>query len=235
MAELAAAPAVGLHEVRSEKEPAFAAAYRLLRGTFPSAKLLAQRDWIEVMRERAAGLWSDTAWHLLVARRGGRLVGVVSGSYLGGLNVGMVGYLAVAHGARAGGVGQRLRRGLHEAFERDARRVHHRKLRAIVGEVHADNPWLIHVVQRRGAIALDMPYFQPRMSWRRPPVRLVLYYQPLGPGPHPRSLPVADVRQLVYAVWRNVYRVARPLSRPAFRRMLAALEERERVGQMRLG
>jgi len=218
-----------LHEVRSDRDPAFAAGYALLHATFPRGKLLARRDWVEVIREREAGLWSDTAWHLLVARRGRRLLGVASGSYLGGLNVGMVGYLAVAHGARAAGVGQRLRRGLREAFERDAERVHHRRLHAIVGEVHADNPWLRHVVHRRGAIALDLPYYQPRMGWRRPPIQLVLYYQPLGE--RLRSVPAAEVRRLAYAIWRNVYRVPRPLAQPAFRTTLAALEGRERVGQ----
>jgi hypothetical protein len=60
----------------------------------------------------------------------------------------------------------------------------------------------------------------------------VLYYQALGL--QPRSLPAAQVRQLIYAIWRSVYRVPRPLSRPAFRRMLKALEGRERVGQMEL-
>ena len=102
-----------------------------------------------------------------------------------------------------------------------------------MGEVRVDNPWLRSIVRHEGAIALDFPYYQPSVRWLHSSVQLVLYYQPLL-LPR-RSLPAADVRRLVYTIWRRMYRVARPLSSKPFRRMLEALEGRERVGQMKLG
>lgn len=44
----------------------------------------------------------------------------------------------------------------------------------------------------------------------------------------------ADVRRLVYTIWRRVYRVRRPLSSREFRSMMRALAGRSRVGQREL-
>lgn len=224
---------VRIREIRDASDPGFDHAYRLLKRLFPRAELLPKRDWIEVMRERNEGLWTDLDWHLVVAERGRQTVGAASGSYLGNVNVGIIGYIAVAPGARALGLGPKLRRRLCAAFERDARRVRRRPLDAVVGEVQADNPWLRKLVRTEGAIALDFPYYQPSLGGRELPVPLVLYYQPLGR--RRRWLSAADVRRLLYTMWRRPYRIARPLSRPAFRRMLRALAGRRRIGQRLLG
>lgn len=214
-----------LHDVA---DPAFDAAYALLRRTFSRAQLVPKREWRNLMRERAAGLWTDVAWHFLVAERGRATIGAASGTYLGNVNVGVVGYVVVDPRFRAAGVGPRLRRRLRAGFERDARRVRGRSLEAIVGEVEETNPWLRHLVRREGAIALDFPYFQPALRQRRGAVPLVLYYQPLG-TPR-RSVSAAWLRRLLYTLWRRPYRVAKPLSRAPFRRMLRALRGRARVG-----
>lgn len=221
-----------IREVQTARDPAFKRAHDLLRRTFHRAEMLSLGDWTQALEEHSQGLWTDLAWHLLVASRRGRLVGAASGSYLGNWNVGVIGYIAVVPSVRGHGVGQRLRSALRHAFQRDAWRIRRRRLRAIVGEVRADNPWLRRLVRHEGAIALDFPYYQPSVRWLHSPVELVLYYQPLN-LPR-RSLPAADVRQLVYTLWRRMYRVARPLSSKPFRRMLAALEGRERVGQKQL-
>jgi GNAT superfamily N-acetyltransferase len=218
-----------IREVRSASDPAFDAAHRLFRRIFPRAELLPKREWAYAMREREAGLWTDLAWHMLVAERAGRLLGAASGSYVGNINVGIIGYIAVAPHRRARGIGPSLRRRLRMAFERDAQRVRGRSLKALVGEVRPDNPWLRTLVRREGALALDFPYYQPSLHRSAKPVPLVLYYQPLRA---PRStLPAADVRRLLYTMWRRPYRIARPLSRPLFRRMLKALEGRRTIGQ----
>jgi GNAT superfamily N-acetyltransferase len=222
-----------IREIRTETDPALGAAFRLLRRTFPRAELLPQRAWVRLLRERREGLWADLNWHLFVAHGRRGIVGAASGSYLGNVNVGVIGYIAVVPRARSLGIGPRLRLALQLAFERDARRIRGRPLEALVGEVHEDNPWLHRLVARRGALALDFPYYQPslhRSAARAVP--LVLYYQPLR---HPRaSLPTGAVRQLLYTMWRRMYRVAAPLSQPAFRRMLRALAGRERIGRRRL-
>jgi GNAT superfamily N-acetyltransferase len=229
MARRRAPARLRIREVRSESDPAFRSAYRLFTRVFPSAELLPRRDWVDVMRERSRDLWTDLNWHLLVAERGGRVVGAASGSYLGNLNVGVIGYIALRPGLRSKGIGPLLRRRLRAAFERDAQRIRHGTVSALVGEVRLDNPWLRHLVRREGAIALDFPYYQPRLRETGKPVPLVLYYQPLRT--RRRSLSTRAVRRLLYTLWRRPYRVAKPLSRPGFRRMLRALTGRQRIGQ----
>jgi hypothetical protein len=43
-----------------------------------------------------------------------------------------------------------------------------------------------------------------------------------------------EVRQLVYTIWRSVYRVRKPLVYRVFRQMMRALNERKRIGQLKL-
>jgi GNAT superfamily N-acetyltransferase len=158
------------------------------------------------------------------------VIGAASCSYVGNINVMVVGYVAVRADARGLGLGPKLRRTLRRKCEADARRTGHKQLRAVVGEVHATNPWLRSLVHREGAIALDFDYYQPSLRGEKP-VPLVLYYQPLDR--RRRSLPTAELRRLLYSMWRRAYRVAQPLSRPAFRRMLRSLKGRRVVGQRR--
>jgi len=133
---------------------------------------------------------------------------------------------------RGRGVGRHLRQALREAFEADARRIQGKGLTAIIGEVKPDNPWLRHIVRHNHAVALEFPYYQPSVAWLRRPVPLVLYYQPLTEAR--QSLPATEVRRLVYTIWRQVYRVRKPLVYKAFRLMMQGLSGRKRIGQMEL-
>lgn len=217
-----------IREIVAVDDPSFAEAHRLLRREFPRGEMLPIRDWRNAMSERRERLWTDVAWHLVVAERAGTVVGAASCSYLGNVNVMIVGYVAVRDHARGLGLGPRLRLALRKRCEDDARRANHRGLKAVVGEVRAGNPWLRSLVRREGAIALDFDYFQPSLGGEKP-VPLVLYYQPLD---RPRSsLTSAELRRLLYTMWRRAYRVPQPLARPAFRRMLRSLEGRRVVGQ----
>jgi GNAT superfamily N-acetyltransferase len=219
---------VRIREITAVDDPSFAEAHQLLRREFPRGEMLPIRDWRNAMRERRERLWTDVAWHLVVAERAGIVIGAASCSYIGNVNVMIVGYVAVNGEARGLGLGPRLRRTLRLRCERDARRAGHTHLKAVVGEVHAGNPWLRSLVRREGAIALDFDYFQPSLAGEKP-VPLVLYYQSLE---RPRSsLSVAELRRLLYTMWRRAYRVPQPLVRPAFRKMLRSLEGRRRIGQ----
>jgi Acetyltransferase (GNAT) family len=220
-----------IREIRRQDDLALGRAYRLLAKLFPASERMPRSAWLEVMQEREAGVWTDQNWHLFVAEYGRRIIGAASGAYLGNVNIGLVGYVAVTEGARAYGIGPRLRLALRLAFQRDALKLARRPLEAMVGEVHSENRWLRRLV-RHGAIALDVPYFQPSLRPGGEDVPLVLYYQPVR-VPR-RSLPAAEVRRLLYAIWRRAYRVPKPLGHPAFRRMLRALEGRERIGQRTL-
>ena len=186
-----------------------------------------------MLREREAGLWTDLDWHLLVAEAEGRLVGAASGSYVGNVNVGLVGYVAVVRDLRGSGIGGHLRRSLRAAIARDARRIHGVPLAAMIGEVHVENPWLVHLVRVQRALALDFPYLQPALHRTARPVELVLYVEPLTRRRH--SVPADEVRRLVYTMWRRIYRIDRPLRRPLFRRMLRALPRGARISSRPLG
>lgn len=231
MAEGARAPRLRIRAIHAKTDSAFRSAYRLLTRIFPRAEMLPRTAWEHVLKERDAGVWTDLNWHLLVAEYDGKVVGAATGSYLGNVEVGLIGYIAVDKAARSFGVGPRLRWGLRLAFERDARWLGRRPLKAIVGEVRRDNPWLRSLVGR-GAIALDFPYYQPSLRRRGKAVPLVLYYQALGVSRI--SLPATEVRRLLYTIWRRAYRVPQPLSSPNFRKMLRALTGQSRIGQLRL-
>ncbi|HEU4990209.1 MAG TPA: GNAT family N-acetyltransferase [Gemmatimonadaceae bacterium] len=219
---------IRVREIRESRDPAFDAAHGLLRRIFPRSEMMPRRAWVQVLREREQALWTDLNWHLFVAERGGRVIGAASGSYLGNVNVGVIGYVAVDRAARAKGLGPRLRRALVRGFRRDARDVHGADLRAVVGEVHDDNPWLRTLVSRHHALALDFPYYQPALHRSEPGVPLVMYYEPVGVPRH--WLSAAEVRRLLYTMWRRAYRVASPLKDRNFRRMLRALHGRRRIG-----
>ena len=96
-----------------------------------------------------------------------------------------------------------------------------------MGEVEADNPWLAKLVKEHGAIALDIPYYQPSVRPGTDPVPLVLYYQPLKRIRE--ALPSGEVVSLLYSIWRHAYKVARPWQDPLFREMLDAIAGREEI------
>ncbi len=214
-------------------DPSFVVAHELLRREFPHAEMLPVKVWRNAMRERREGLWTDVGWHLLVAERQSAVLAAASGSYLGNVNAGVVGYVAVRSAARSLGLGPRLRRALRRKLETDARHSGYKKLGALVGEVSRLNPWLRTLVTREGAIALDFPYFQPSLGGKHQAVPFVLYYQPLGV--RKKTLGTAELRRLLYTMWRRAYRIARPLASREFRQMLRSIEGRRRIGTIDLG
>jgi GNAT superfamily N-acetyltransferase len=222
-----------IREIRSSDDPRFGEAYELLTRTFPRAELMPKREWLTVLREREAGLFTDINWHLFVALRGDRLIGAASGSYLGNVNIGLIGYIAVDPDARERGLGPLLRRRLRKAFEQDAKRIRRRPLRAIVGEVEADNPWLRSVIRRHGAIPLDFPYEQPSLRPNLNPVPLILYWQPTA-DKDTLWLRATYLRRLLYTIWRRTFRIRSPLKEPAFSRMIKSLDGRKRIGSRAL-
>ena len=217
-----------LSEIVHPGDPAFPEAYALLQRVFPASELVRAQEFLRSLRERAAGVWTDLLWHMVIGERGPQLLGVATGSYLGSLNVGLIGYLAVRPGSRSVGLGPRLRSKLLRVFDGDARRLHGRPCDALIGEVEPDNPWLRRLVRHHHAIPLDLPYCQPPVRPTELEVPLVLYYQPLHRTR--KRLPVGEVRRLLYAIWRRGYRIASPLEDARFRRMLRALEGRRWVG-----
>ncbi len=162
---------------------------------------------------------------------GTRVLGVATGTYLGNVNVGVIGYVAVAAAGRRLGLGSKLRNKLRRLFERDAKRIRHDPLRAMVGEVRSDNPWLRTLTRRPRVLALDFAYHQPRLHRDEPTVPMVFYVESLNRVR--RRLPAVELRRLLYTIWRRIYRVQRPMTDPAFRRMLRELTGRTSIGAIR--
>ena len=227
---MAERPAPTIREVLHSADPAVVKGHGLVWRTFHNSESVGRREWLNSLREREAGLWTDLRFHLVVAELDGVVIGVATGTYLLNLNTGVIGYIAVARTARGTGVGPRLRARLRSLFRRDARQLAAEPLRAIVGEIRRDNPWLRTLIRRDGVLALDFGYRQPRLRPGQRAVPLVLYYEALDRTRH--RLPVAEIRKLLYMLWRRIYRIARPLSDPAFRRMLAELEGRRYIGAL---
>ncbi len=212
---------IELRELFLPGDPAVILAYKLLKQSFPASELIKLADWVARFAWRAAGRVTGLLWHVLVVEQGKLLRGVVTGAYLTAVNIGFIGYLAVDRTLRSQGVGHLLRSRLLDLFQRDARRRHIDGIDAIVGEVEAENPWLAKLVKEHGAIALDIPYYQPSVRPGTEPVPLVLYYQPLRRIRE--SLPAGEVVDLLYNIWRHAYKIARPWQDPLFREMLDAI------------
>lgn len=191
-----------------------------------------RRDWTNALLEHARGVHTDVAWHLLVAEQKNTVIGIASGTFLGNINVGVVGYLAIAPSAQARGLGARLRRALRRRFVRDAKRITGRQLDGIIGEISLDNPWLRALSRNPAVLPLNFEYYQPRLREDDKPSRFVLYYEAVGRPV--KQLGVAELRRILFAMWRRAYRIARPLDRPAFRRMLSSLTNKRTVGRLRL-
>jgi GNAT superfamily N-acetyltransferase len=229
---MVASSRITIREVVRSSDPAAGKAHELISRTFRKTELVGRTEWRHTLREREAGFESDTRWHLVVAEMAGAVIGVATGTYLGDVNTGVVGYLAVARAARGLGIGPKLRSRLRGRFRRDARQVRREPLRAVVGEVRRGNPWLRTLIRRDRVLALNFGYFQPRLRPGARSIRLILYYESLDRVRH--RLPTALIRRLLYTTWQRIYRIARPLSNPAFRRMLAELDGRASIGKLRL-
>ena len=225
-------PALRIREVVSPDDPHLRQAYRLLSKSFARTERVELRDWVASLREKEGDLLTDVVWHLFIAVRNEQVVGLASGTFLGNMHVGVIGYLAIGSDAQSLGLGTRLRNRLRSQFERDALQLTGKPLKAIIGEVSVDNPWLRRLAKRPEVLVLDFDYYQPRLYEGDAPSPFVLYYESLQ-GVRTR-LPVKELRQLLYAIWRRVYRLSRPLERPSFRAMLRSLETRRSVGRLNL-
>lgn len=226
---MTAARATRVREVVDPADPAVKQAHMLLARTFHRRERVTLRDWRGSMREKQPRLGTDIAWHLIVAEVDGKVVGFASGTYLGNMNLGVIGYLAISPSGRSLGLGTRLRNQLRVRFERDARRIRREPLEGIIGEVSAANPWLGTLARRPNVIVLNFAYYQPSLYEGDNPSPFLLYYESL----HRRRdrLPVGELRRILYTVWRRVYRISHPLDRSAFRAMLRALEKRRTIGR----
>jgi GNAT superfamily N-acetyltransferase len=216
-------------EITDEREPLAAAALAIIADTFAAYERHHISDLRSEIAERRLGVLSGQNFHLLaaVADEAPEPLGAIIGVYLDGVNAGFVAYLGVLEQHRGRRVARILRPRLVELFREDARRAGHTDLAWVMGEVRRSNPWLRRLVRTRGAIPFDLTYYHPGMTLDSPEP-YVLYRQPIGDAR--RDLPVAEVRRVLYSIYRRAYRVRYPLQRDTFVNMLAQLEGRTSVG-----
>jgi ribosomal protein S18 acetylase RimI-like enzyme len=216
-------------EILDEREPLARKALALIAEVFPPNQRQPLEQIAMEVAEKRLGLLNLYDFHLLAAvSAAGEPLGVVAGVYLGGVNAGFVTYLAVRPEARSRQLGRRLRVRLVEAFRSDARQMEWDDLAWVVGEVRRESPWLARLVRDRAVVPFDLTYYHPGIEPGEVDEDWVLYRQPVGDARE--KLPVGEVRQLVYAIWRRAYRVRWPLQQPGFQAMLAELDGRSIVG-----
>lgn len=220
---------VVIDEVRDERDAITQGALKLIESAFPPRERQPLGQIAMEVAEKRIGLLTSPDFHLLAATSaGGVVMGIASGVYLGGLQTGFISYLAVDPEYRDLQLGKQLRAQLVEAFRRDALDRDHDELRAAVGEVRLDSPWLHRLVRDRDVLPLDFDYYHAGEDPSQVESGWVLYRQPVGDTR--MELPAGEVRQLLYAIWRRAYRVRWPLESAAFRVMLEELEGREVIG-----
>ncbi|HSJ23678.1 MAG TPA: GNAT family N-acetyltransferase [Longimicrobiales bacterium] len=222
-------PELDLVAVTDERDPLAERALALVHRTFAPADRQPVSELLSELKESRLGLLSNHNFHLIaaVAPDDEEPAGTIIGVYLGGVNAGLVMYLAVRREYRGHGLGRLLRPRLLEAFQEDARRAEHDDVAFVLGEVRAASPWLRRLVATRGAIPFDLEYYHPGMAPGYGE-KYVLYRQPFGDAR--TELPVALVRRILYAIYRRAYRVRYPLQREGFVAMLRQLEGRSKVG-----
>lgn len=216
-------------EVQDEREPLAREALELIREAFPPHDRQPLEQIGMEIGEKRLELLTSYDFHLFAAlSEADRIMAVSAGVYLGGVNAGFVTYLAVRPEYRARHLGRRMRVRLIEAFREDALLLEWGELAWVVGEVRLENPWLRRLVRERAAVPFDLTYYHPGVAPGDQRERWVLYRQPVGD--FRSELPTAEVKQLLYAIWRRAYRIRWPLESDGFVDMLAQLEGRSVVG-----
>lgn len=216
-------------EVLDERQPMAAAALDIIVDTFAAHERHPLSDLRSELAEQRLGVLSTQNFHLLAGLDpvAGSPIGAIIGVYLSSVNAGFIAYLGVLEPHRGRRVARVLRPHLVELFRADARRAGYDELAWVMGEVKRRNPWLRRLVRARGAIPFDLTYYHPGMTLDSAEP-YVLYRQPIGD--RRRELPVAEVRRVLYAIYRRAYRVRYPLQRDTFVNMLEQLEGRTTVG-----
>ena len=218
-----------LHDDRSSL---FLDSVDLYNRMFPESEKSDPQCFAHILEEKRLGLLYPFNFHYLVARLDDRAVGLATGHYLALLNMGFIGYLAVSPSVKRGRIGSRLRHRLVKELRRDARAAGYKDLVAVIGEVEAVNPWLKHLIRQRGAFALDLDYRQPALRSNLEDVPLVLYLEPIG---RPiKRVSSHNVRKLLYAIYRRVYRIRFPLKNRTLSRLMQGLESRHWIGPRKL-
>jgi len=225
-------PRVVIATLSHHREAGFAGMMRLFERVFPADEKIDRSYFEDILAEKRLGLLDPFNTHVLVARRGSRVLGFATGTYLAVVNMAFVGYLAVDPAVKGLRLGGRLRQRLIKEMRNDAKAAGHGDLEGVLGEIEPGNPWLRYLVRERKVLALDVDYRQPPLRKNSAEVRLVLYVEPIGEPV--KRLDADRVRAVLYAIYRRLYRIRFPLRTRSFRAMLRSLGNRRTIGPMKI-
>jgi GNAT superfamily N-acetyltransferase len=211
-------------EVTDERTPMADAALGLIGELFdPRDRQPLSELRMEIAEKRLSLLAAYDCHCFAAADDQGSVAGMAMGVYLAGVNAGFVSYLAARPEYRGQQLGHLLRGRLVEALRRNARLAGQNDLAWVLGEVRRGSPWLARLVRERGALPFDVEYFHPGIGPGAAGGRWVLYRQPVTD--HRELLPAEEVRRVLFALYRRVYRIRYPLEHPGFAAMLVELAE----------
>ena len=188
--------------------------------------LFRARIGADLVEDQASFIVSATAagaeWvpRLGIAEVDGRLAAAQLGGLLPAVGMLSLPYTAVAEGFEGLGVYRALKTAMLAALREDARA---RGLPAPMGNVSEEQPGSAQYRRKvDGGIAVVLPvaYLAPATQGLAE-TRLALTYEPLTDVPPPRS--AEQLRALVTAVYRGLYRIAEPETDAAFRRTVASI------------
>lgn len=223
---------VTIESLDDDRTPLYLDSVALYNRVFPDSERSDPQYFAHILEEKRLGVLYPFNFHYVVARVDDQVVGLATGHYLALVNLGFVGYLAVEPLVKGARIGSRLRHRLVQEFRRDARAAGYKDLLGVIGEVQADNPWLRHLIRKRDAFALDFDYRQPPLGSQLDDVPLVLYLEPIA---RPiKRISAENVRKLLYAIYRRVYRVRFPLKNRTLSRMMDELKSRRWIGAKKL-
>ena len=188
--------------------------------------LFRKRIGADLVEDQASFIISATAagadWlpRLGIAELGGRLAAAQLGGLLPAVGMLSLPYTAVAEEFEGQGVYRALKTAMLAALREDARA---RGLPTPIGNVSEERPGSAQYRRKvEGGIAIVLPvaYLAPAAQGLAE-TRLALTYEPLTDAPPPGS--AEELRAVVAAIYRGLYRLAEPETGAAFRRTVASI------------
>lgn len=217
-----------IEEIVNHDSIDFERGYNIIQDRIPFEERSDILDFItSIEQARKEELYPDS-YHMLVAKSGDDVVGVISGYYISDINCGFINTLAVKKGSEGRNIGTVLRNELIRSFRSDSNRIGNEKFGGVLGEVEERNPWLKKVVSNPQVLPFDIDYIQPPLREEQNGRKLVLY---LEPNVDMKAMERGEVVRILSAIYRDIYDVKEPEKHPCFREILKSFGSRKYISR----
>lgn len=219
-----------IEEIVSHDSLDFGRAYRIIQDKIPFEERSDVLDFVTTIDKAQNGRLYPDNYHMLIAKgdSNSEVVGVVTGYYISGLNMGFVNTLAVRKGDEGRGTGTRLREKLIEKFREDTRKNKRKRLDGVLGEVETNNPWLRRLALNPKIFPFDIRYIQPPLRQGQEGRELVLYLQS---DKNPEKISKNRIIKILTDIYRDVYDIENPFEDNNFKEMLKSFENRRYISR----